>query len=467
MAWASTPPTVTHPPDGWKTIGGGTTTLPPGRGWIPYSGAQFADAALSGAGTLTVVNWRTEFRPGNLTGSGTLSATVLPRPAVPAGLSGAGALAGPYTLLQNTHAGFTGNGTLYGFGVPATAYPQFSGSGQLAGLEDGLTAVINKGAAVNFTGGGVLSETYEQIEPTVGPLSGDGALSATAATASVPVSAALTGSGALSAVVWQLKPANPALTGAGTLSGTGFSQYSTAAAFTGAGTMSATGFASYASAAGFTGAGTLSATAVKISPVAFVANAQNHNTGNQSTISTTLNTTGVNFLVVIVASQNATAYTGTSSCTCAGTAMTSPGGKQVGGTSPGFYYEEIFILANPPVGTAQTITFTNTATIGGIEISAQGYSGVNSSGTVVKNSATTGTSLSSGAITSAANHMVAQGFTIGSIGGSIAGYSGTSRYNTANTAFWTGDTAGAASVTFTGLGGSSGYWSSMAIDLSP
>jgi hypothetical protein len=292
--------------------------------------------------------------------------------------------------------------------------------------------------------------------------------------------ASLTGAGALSGVLRSVVPSAAGLAGAGTLSATGIPRYQSAAALTGTGTLTGTptviypnqtapltgagalttpSFEQYNQTGPLTGDGALSATA-RLGQVSFVNAAGGFTSSSATTISITLDCTGASYLVVFAELGSITTTTPTTSCTVGSTAMTS-WAKQAGGSIP-YAYGEMFVLANPPTG-SQTITFT-TGTASTLTISAHTYSNVSSIGTAVKNSGSS-SSLTSTAVSSAANHMVAHAF----CGvGQMSGYTGTGRYTARNNfGYISGDLAGAASVTFTATTSTLGDYVSLAVDLSP
>lgn len=157
-------------------------------------------------------------------------------------------------------------------------------------------------------------------------------------------------------------------------------------------------------------------------------------------------------------------------------AMTSLGAVDANNGSHGWL--EGFRLLNAPGG-AQTVNISITGastTFYCVVANAESWNGVNSIGPVVTSFGTG--NMSSGAVTSAANQMVAQAFydqNIGSTATGISAYNQTQRYNTTihngTTAYLSlafGDAPGAASVNFTGTNSNVNLsWSSIAAPLIP
>jgi hypothetical protein len=165
-----------------------------------------------------------------------------------------------------------------------------------------------------------------------------------------------------------------------------------------------------------------------------------------------------------------------------GVAMTSLG---VRNAPSNIGWVELFGLTSAPGGT-KTVAVNLPArspssgldTIFGVVANSVSYNGATSFGTPVANSGT-GTSLSSGSVTSATGRMVAHAFAAIEPSGSattvdLSAYNKTSRYlNNFGTSggdrlgFEIGDAAGASTVSFTATAAHTAAWASLAVDLIP
>lgn len=272
MSWSTAvaPPERQHGP-GWST-----SPTPPGR--------------QTGAGWFA----RTE-RVTAFVGDGTLTGVPSPRYRITASFTGAGALAAALAARHSRTATLTSVGDLVAALYEITfRTAAFTGTGQYdAGINDGLSAIIQAGIGAWFSGGGVLLIDTEggappadgltaqlvgrylipayfdsegqlignlgEIKQALADLGGDGILTADPAQI-YALLGGLVGSGALSATAYRstfdvLAP----LLGSGVLSATGFAKYLTSVGFSGAGAFTALLLQIYNTISGAGGTGTVTA----------------------------------------------------------------------------------------------------------------------------------------------------------------------------------------------------------------
>jgi hypothetical protein len=218
----------------------------------------------SGAGTLAAVGIGQYLSAATPSGSGTLSGTVKQNYPIAAGLAGAGSLSATVIGQYQTPAALSGVGTLSATVTQLYLMPVvLSGDGALGGGVNGSSTI-----PADLTGIGTLTVTSIQIYPSAtAALSGTGSLSATA-TGLSGGAAILAGTGALSAAATPQVALTPGFAGAGTLTGPAVQQFPTTAALAGAGTLSATTLLIGAATPALASAGTLSATALQKFPTA-------------------------------------------------------------------------------------------------------------------------------------------------------------------------------------------------------
>jgi Putative auto-transporter adhesin, head GIN domain len=152
--------------------------------------------------------------------------------------------------------------------LTATVLPGVAGfssvSAALAG-SGALTAnaIQQQSVSATLSGSGALIASAIQHQSVSSALSGSGAFTANVVRQQ-PVSATLSGSGTLSAAVTPAFAVSAAFSGAGTVTATVAPQFASNAALSGSGTLSASMLANYACSAALSGGGILSATVVSV-----------------------------------------------------------------------------------------------------------------------------------------------------------------------------------------------------------
>jgi hypothetical protein len=211
-------------------------TFTPVPGWDGTVGVSFTAAAVALTANAA------------LSGGGTLTATTSVGMADVATLSGAGTLtAVPSSVSMGGTAALSGSGTLAvpGLGgvplgnAPLGGYVQTATTAALAGTGT-LTAATQPAtnSTATFSGAGTLTGTTKPAATAAATLSGTGTLAGTVKP-TVTTPAPLTGTGTLTATTAVITTAT--LTGAGTLATSQAPQLAATAALTGTGTLTATG----------------------------------------------------------------------------------------------------------------------------------------------------------------------------------------------------------------------------------
>jgi hypothetical protein len=208
-------------------------------------------------GTLAGAVFASYGRNASLSGGGNLSATRTPVMAVNVGDTADGALSAATFQRLNAAATFTGSGSLAATAriVSQNVAVTLTGSGALTGA----ARMYGINVAVGDFSDGILSGAAYPAYSRSAAINGSGSLSATSAVVTTP---ALTASGGISAVVVQRRDTNVALSGSGGLAGTArmYSQ-NLAVAESADGTLSGATYGVYGRSATLSGSGGLAGTA--------------------------------------------------------------------------------------------------------------------------------------------------------------------------------------------------------------
>lgn len=212
--------------------------------------------ASSGEGTLAVqVEGATRNESVVMSGTGTLSVVVTPSVARSVALSGTGTLTRVVTPGANVSASLSGSGSLVATTAGAkSASASLSGTGTLS-----VTVVPNRIASVNLSGTGNLVPTVGSAKSTSASLSGQGTLVANLTTFDVAKTAALSGSGQLSATAIKTNLASTSLSGSGQLTVTVSAGRNVTVDLSGEGTMERDTTPAFVVIAALNGSGSLGA----------------------------------------------------------------------------------------------------------------------------------------------------------------------------------------------------------------